>query len=145
MNPKWILETFVFWAVQQAVGNYSTHLPTMNKTIHIAFRWRRRHGHITDEIDCIHRRRVLKIDILHHEHGGFKIKRVILGPLEPDERSPLLSTSRDTGRRATVSTEEGGPAALGLRLDGRRYIRALCRMRREQRGHRRGATRTYGR
>ena len=139
--------------------------------------------------------------------GGFKIKRVILGPLEPDERSPLLSTSRDvaprfqikcvhpsTGRQMSTRhnlgpefglnsestrkykrgrghkskrdalyrtndgreedngwhnergpSEEGGPAALGLRLDGRRYIRALCRMRREQRGHRRGATRTYGR
>ena len=34
--------------------------------------------------------------------GGFKIKRVILGPLEPDERSPLLSTSRDVAPRFQI-------------------------------------------
>ena len=73
----------------------------MNKTIHIAFRWRRRHGHITDEIDCIHRQRVLKIDILHHEHWGVQNKTRHFGTVGTGRALAIIVDV--TGRRATVS------------------------------------------
>ena len=45
---------------------------TINKhNTHTAFRRRRRHGRITDEIDRIHRCvDILEIDILHHGYSG---------------------------------------------------------------------------